>query len=66
MKKLVFIAAILGFQTVEAQKIGDLLKKASNMTMPSSSGLSADEIAGGRFKKGLKRGQQNYLAQVVF
>jgi hypothetical protein len=57
MKKLVFIAAILGFQTVEAQKIGELLKKASNMALPSSSGLSADEIAGG-LKEALQKGAQ--------
>jgi hypothetical protein len=57
MKKLVFIAAILGFQTVEAQKIGELLKKASNMALPSSSGLSSDEIAGG-LKEALQKGAQ--------
>jgi hypothetical protein len=57
MKKLVFIAAILGFQTVEAQKIGELLKKASNMALPSSSGLSTDEIAGG-LKEALQKGAQ--------
>ena len=63
MKKLVFIAAILGFQTVEAQKIGDLLKKASNMAMPSSSGLSADEIAGG-LKEALQKGAQTGAAKL--
>lgn len=57
MKKLVFIAAILGFQTVEAQKIGELLKKASNIALPSSSGLSTDEIAGG-LKEALQKGAQ--------
>jgi hypothetical protein len=57
MKKLVFIAAILGFQTVEAQKIGELLKKASNMALPPSSGLSTDEIAGG-LKEALQKGAQ--------
>ena len=63
MKKLVFIAAILGFQTVEAQKIGDLLKKASNMAMPSTSGLSADEIAGG-LKEALQKGAQTGTAKL--
>ena len=63
MKKLVFIAAILGFQTVEAQKIGDLLKKASNMALPSSSGLSADEIAGG-LKEALQKGAQTGTAKL--
>jgi hypothetical protein len=63
MKKLVFIAAILGFQTVGAQKIGDLLKKASNMAMPSTSGLSADEIAGG-LKEALQKGAQTGTAKL--
>ena len=63
MKKLVFIAAILGFQTVEAQKIGDLLKKASNMALPSSSGLSTDEIAGG-LKEALQKGAQTGTAKL--
>jgi hypothetical protein len=63
MKKLVFIAAILGFQTVEAQKIGDLLKKASNMALPSSPGLSADEIAGG-LKEALQKGAQTGTAKL--
>jgi hypothetical protein len=63
MKKLVFIAAILGFQTVEAQKIGDLLKKASNLAMPSTSGLSADEIAGG-LKEALQKGAQTGTAKL--
>ncbi|MCE2824598.1 MAG: DUF4197 domain-containing protein [Sediminibacterium sp.] len=63
MKKLVFITAILGFQTVEAQKIGDLLKKASNMALPASSGLSADEIAGG-LKEALQKGAQTGTAKL--
>jgi len=63
MKKLVFITAILGFQNVEAQKIGDLLKKASNMAMPSTSGLSADEIAGG-LKEALQKGAQTGTAKL--
>lgn len=63
MKKLVFIAAILGFQTVEAQKIGELLKKASNMALPSSSGLSSDEIAGG-LKEALQKGAQTGTAKL--
>jgi hypothetical protein len=63
MKKLVFIAAILGFQTVEAQKIGELLKKASNMALPSSSGLSTDEIAGG-LKEALQKGAQTGTAKL--
>ena len=63
MKKLVFIASILGFQTVEAQKIGDLLKKASNMTLPASSGLSTDEIAGG-LKEALQKGAQTGTAKL--
>ncbi len=63
MKKLVFIAAILGFQTVKAQKIGDLLKKASNIAMPSSTGLSADEIAGG-LKEALQKGAQTGTAKL--
>lgn len=63
MKKLVFIATILGFQNVEAQKIGDLLKKASNVALPSSSGLSADEIAGG-LKEALQKGAQTGVAKL--
>ena len=63
MKKLVFIATILGFQTVEAQKIGDLLKKASNIALPSSSGLSTDEIAGG-LKEALQKGAQTGTAKL--
>ena len=63
MKKLVFIVAILGFQTLEAQKIGDLLKKASNMSMPSSGGLSTDEIANG-LKEALQKGAQTGTAKL--
>jgi hypothetical protein len=63
MKKLVFIVAILGFQTLEAQKIGDLLKKASNMAMPSSGGLSTDEIANG-LKEALQKGAQTGTAKL--
>ena len=63
MKKLVFIVAILGFQTLEAQKIGDLLKKASNMAMPSSGGLSTDEIANG-LKEALQKGAQRGTAKL--
>jgi hypothetical protein len=63
MKKLVFIVAILGFQTLEAQKIGDLLKKASNMAMPSSGVLSTDEIANG-LKEALQKGAQTGTAKL--
>lgn len=63
MKKIVFIVAILCYQTVEAQKFGDLLKKASNMALPSTSGLSTDEIAGG-LKEALQKGVQTGTAKL--
>lgn len=63
MKKIVFIVAILCNQTVEAQKFGDLLKKASNMALPSTSGLSTDEIAGG-LKEALQNGVQTGTAKL--
>jgi hypothetical protein len=40
MKKCVFILAILGFQTVEAQKIGELFRKSTTFAEQYKPGLS--------------------------
>jgi hypothetical protein len=57
MKKYVFILALLGFQTLHAQKLGNLIKKATSALEPSKTGLSTDDIAGG-LKEALLRGAQ--------
>jgi hypothetical protein len=57
MKKYVLILALLGFQTLHAQKLGNLIKKATSALEPSKTGLSADDIAGG-LKEALLRGAQ--------
>ena len=57
MKKYVLILALIGFQTVEAQKIGDLLKKATTRAEQFKQGLSTDDIAGG-LKEALLKGAQ--------
>mgnify|MGYP000719305310 FL=1 len=57
MKKYVFIVAILGFQTVEAQKIGDLIRKSTTFAEQYKPGLSTDDIAGG-LKEALLKGAQ--------
>ena len=57
MKIFVFIAAIIGFQTVEAQKIGDLIRKSTTFAEQYKPGLSTDDIAGG-LKEALLKGAQ--------
>jgi hypothetical protein len=57
MKKCVFILAILGFQTVEAQKIGELIRKSTTFAEQYKPGLSTDDIANG-LKEALQKGAQ--------
>jgi len=57
MKKYVFILALLGFQTLHAQKLGNLIKRATSALEPSKNGLSTDDIAGG-LKEALLKGAQ--------
>ena len=57
MKKYVLILALLGFQTLHAQKLGNLIKKATSALEPSKTGLSTDDIAGG-LKEALQKGAQ--------
>lgn len=57
MKIFVFIAAIIAFQTVEAQKIGDLIRKSTTFAEQYKPGLSTDDIAGG-LKEALLKGAQ--------
>jgi len=57
MKKYVLILALIGFQTLQAQKIGNLIKKATSALDPSKSGLSTDDIANG-LKEALQKGAQ--------
>ena len=57
MKIFVFIAAIIGFQTVEAQKIGDLIRKSTTLAEQYKPGLSTDDIANG-LKEALQKGAQ--------
>ena len=57
MKIFVFIAAIIAFQTVEAQKIGDLIRKSTTLAEQYKPGLSTDDIANG-LKEALQKGAQ--------
>jgi hypothetical protein len=57
MKKYVLILALLGFQTLHAQKLGNLIKKATSALEPSKTGLSPDDIANG-LKEALQKGAQ--------
>ena len=57
MKKYVLILALLGFQTVHAQKLGNLIKKATSTLDLSKTGLSTDDIANG-LKEALQKGAQ--------
>jgi len=57
MKKCVFILAILGFQTVEAQKIGELIRKSTAFAEQYKPGLSTDDITNG-LKEALQKGAQ--------
>jgi hypothetical protein len=57
MKKYVLILALLGFQTLHAQKLGNLIKKATSTLEPSKTGLSTDDIANG-LKEALQKGAQ--------
>jgi len=57
MKKYVLILALLGFQTLHAQKLGNLIKKATSALEPSKTVLSTDDIANG-LKEALQKGAQ--------
>jgi hypothetical protein len=57
MKKYVLILALLGFQNLHAQKLGNLIKKATSALEPSKTGLSTDDIANG-LKEALQKGAQ--------
>ena len=57
MKKYLLILAILSFQTLHAQKLGNLIKKATSAFEPSKTGLSTDDIANG-LKEALQKGAQ--------
>ena len=57
MKKYVLILALISFQTLQAQKIGDLLKKSTVFAEEYKTGLSSDEIANG-LKEALQKGAQ--------
>ncbi len=57
MKIFVFIAAIIAFQTVKAQKIGDLIRKSTTFAEQYKPGLSTDDIANG-LKEALQKGAQ--------
>jgi hypothetical protein len=57
MKKLVLLLAIGCAQTLQAQNIGNLLKKATSIVEQSQTGLSSGDIAGG-LKEALLKGAQ--------
>lgn len=57
MKKLVLLLAIGCAQTLQAQNIGNLLKKATSIVDQSQTGLSSGDIAGG-LKEALLKGAQ--------
>jgi hypothetical protein len=57
MKKYLLILAIGSFQTLNAQNIGNLFKKATSIVEQSQTGLSSGDIAGG-LKEALLKGAQ--------
>jgi hypothetical protein len=57
MKKLVLLIAIGCAQTLQAQNIGNLFKKATSLVEQSQTGLSSGDIAGG-LKEALLKGAQ--------
>jgi hypothetical protein len=57
MKKLVLLIAIGCAQTLQAQNIGNLFKKATSIVEQSQTGLSSVDIAGG-LKEALLKGAQ--------
>lgn len=63
MKKCVFILAIIGFQTVEAQKIGELFRKSTTFAEQYKPGLSTNDIANG-LKEALQKGAQTGTAKL--
>ena len=63
MKKLVLLIAIGCAQTLQAQNIGNLFKKATTLTEQYKPGLSADDIAGG-LKEALLKGAQTGTAKL--
>ena len=63
MKKYLLILAIASIQTINAQNIGNLFKKATTLTEQYKPGLSADDIAGG-LKEALLKGAQTGTAKL--
>jgi hypothetical protein len=63
MKKYLLILAIGSFQTINAQNIGNLLKKATTIVEQSQTGLSSGDIAGG-LKEALLKGAQTGTAKL--
>jgi len=63
MKKYLLILAIASIQTINAQNIGNLFKKATTLAEQYKPGLSADDIAGG-LKEALLKGAQTGTAKL--
>ena len=63
MKKLVLLLAIGCAQTLQAQNIGNLLKKATSIATQSQTGLSSGDIANG-LKEALQKGAQTGAAKL--
>jgi hypothetical protein len=63
MKKFLLILAIASIQTINAQNIGNLFKKATTLSEQYKPGLSADDIAGG-LKEALLKGAQTGTAKL--
>jgi len=63
MKKLVLLLAIGCAQTLQAQNIGNLLKKATSIVDQSQTGLSSGDIANG-LKEALQKGAQTGTAKL--
>ena len=63
MKKYLLILAIASIQTINAQNIGNLFKKATTLSEQYKPGLSADDIAGG-LKEALLKGAQTGTAKL--
>jgi hypothetical protein len=63
MKKLVLLLAIGCAQTLQAQNIGNLLKKATSIVEQSQTGLSSGDIANG-LKEALQKGAQTGTAKL--
>jgi hypothetical protein len=63
MKKLVLLITIGCAQTLQAQNIGNLLKKATSIVEQSQTGLSSGDIANG-LKEALQKGAQKGTAKL--